>query len=80
MLPAGSHGLLCCFFARLGSGKPSRTSPTYYSDWLEPDQPNKERMDCMSIGGNDGRYGWSNERCERRLAFVCENSKCIMTT
>jgi len=57
------------------SGRPSRSSPVYYSDWLEPDQPNKERMDCMAVRGNDGRYGWSSERCERRLPFVCENSK-----
>lgn len=60
---------------RLDSRTASRTSPVYYSDWLEPDQPNKERMDCMSVGGNDGRYGWSSQRCERRLPFICENSK-----
>ena len=28
-----------------------QTSPVYYSDWLEPDQPNKERMDCMQRCG-----------------------------
>jgi len=68
---------VCIVVYRLhaAGGKASRTSAVYYSDWLEPDQPNKERMDCMSIGGNDGRYGWSSERCERRLPFVCENSE-----
>jgi len=51
----------------------SITSPMYYTDWLEPDQPTRDTQNCVRIGANDERYGWYNERCETRAPFVCEN-------
>jgi len=66
-----SFSLSCVFVA---SGKAVSTSPMLYSDWLEPDQPDRHGENCLSVGCElRGRCGWSDESCSKYLPYICEH-------
>jgi len=56
------------------TGETVVTTPMIYTYWVVPKlRSDADQQNCISIGCDDGRCGWSDESCTNELPYICEH-------